>query len=227
MNQIYLYPLESETMTELDYSLLSQVSPERKARIAKYRSPIHQKLSLYAELITLMSIHDTLKLPLSDITIVHPEKQKPYLKNDTSVDFSYSHTKSCILHAITDCGRVGADIEQHKDIDSVPYIVMHKVFHDEEIAYVESADSPLTKRSRFYEIWTKKEAYTKCFGTGLCTDVKNINCLSDDIANHFHSWEYDCYTCSVYFEEIQEASVSYLSLEQIASIFDHTIRLHK
>lgn len=227
MNDIYIYSLESEDMTALDEQLLSCVSIERQSRINKYRSPINQKLSLYAELITLMSIKKLTKLSLSDITIVHPEKQKPYLENDTSVDFSYSHTKSCMLHAITNCGRVGADIERHKDIDSVPYVVMRKVFHDEEIAYVEIADSPLTKRSRFYEIWTKKEAYTKCFGTGLCTDVKHINCLNDDIANHFHSWEYDCYTCSVYFEEIQEASVSYLSLEQIASIFDHTIRLHK
>lgn len=224
MNKIYLYQLERKDMTELDYQLLSSVSTERQSRINRYRSAINQKLSLYAELITMLSVHDMKKLPLSDITIVHPDKQKPFLENDTSVDFSYSHTKSCILHTITDCGRVGADIERHKDIDSVPYVVMPKVFHDEEISYVERADSPLTKRSRFYEIWTKKEAYTKCFGTGLCTDVKNINCLDADLAKNFHFWEYDCYTCSVYFEQMQEVHVTYLSLEQIVTIFELNLR---
>ena len=219
MNKVYLYPLENEAMTDIDNQLLSHVSLERQDRIMKYRSPLHQKLSLYAELITLLSIHDLKKLPISDVTIIHPDKQKPYLENDTSVDFSYSHTKSCILHAITDCGRVGADMERHKDLDSIPYIVMSKVFHDEEIAYVEGADSPYAKRSRFYEIWTKKEAYTKCFGTGLCTDVKKINCLDNAIRDHFHTWEYDCYTCTVYFEQMQKMYAISLKLNEITKLF--------
>ena len=204
MNQIYIYSLENEAMTEVDHQLLSHISLERQDRIMKYRSPINQKLSLYAELIALLSIHDLKEIPISAITIVHPDKQKPYLENDISVDFSYSHTKSCILHAITDYGHIGADIERHKSLDFVPYVVMSKVFHEEEISYVERADSALTKRSRFYEIWTKKEAYTKCFGTGLCTDVKNINCLDNAIRDHFHTWEYDSYTSTVYFEQMQE-----------------------
>ncbi|WP_083330258.1 4'-phosphopantetheinyl transferase superfamily protein [Lachnospira pectinoschiza] len=53
------------------------------------------------------------------------------------------------------------------------------------------------KERAFFEIWTKKEAYTKCIGTGLSVDLKSINTLSASINNNIITFTKNEYMCSV------------------------------
>ena len=72
------------------------------------------------------------------------------------------------------------DIEK---VTAAPLQVMSTVFHPEEINYINDFDQNEINK-RFFTIWTKKEAYTKCTGTGLVCDITKINVLDlpDDVA---------------------------------------------
>ena len=60
---------------------------------------------------------------------------------------------------------IGIDIEKIREIN--PKAASKFACHDEE-KYIS------THKNGFFEIWTLKEAYFKCIGTGLGTDIKKV-----------------------------------------------------
>lgn len=194
--QLYYLPIHESKISETDSMLLKYVSLDRQHRIEKYRFDIDKKLSLYAILLLKKCISTLLQVPPCEIQIHQEELQKPTLINSETIDFNYSHTRSAILLGISTYGKIGVDIEpisEHIPDD------MHSFFHKCEIEYPEKADD---RKKAFFEIWTKKEAYTKYLGLGLSADLASINALSSSMEPHFKTWQQDSYICSVYADEI-------------------------
>ncbi len=103
-----------------------------------------------------------------DPVILKNEYGKPYFR-DLAVKFSVSHSGDRIILAASD-KEIGADI-QKKNAHSVR--IAKRFFTEKECEYVgEDSD-------RFFEIWTKKEAYAKWHGAGLeatrDTDVTDLD----------------------------------------------------
>lgn len=111
------------------------------------------------------------------------------------MDFNYSHTHNAVLLGVTEEGSIGVDIER---IQQAPLELMDTTFHPDEIRYVEQGDAT-TRHQRFFEIWTKKEAYTKCMGIGLITELTRLNTFDAHIAPHLYAWQVDDYVCSLCF----------------------------
>lgn len=193
--KIYYLPITQPEMSETDYALLKYVSSDRQHKIQKYHFEIDKKLSLYAKLLAKKCISTTLPMPLCDIHIQQKDLHKPVLTGSFNIDFSYSHTRSAILLGITFHGKIGVDIEALSD--NIPEC-LHQFFHEQEINYIQKAAKPETA---FFEIWTKKEAYTKYLGVGLSANLPAINTLSKSFAPHFQTWQQDTYICSVYSDE--------------------------
>lgn len=174
---------------------------DKQHRIERYKFDIDKKLSLYAKLLLRKCISTLLQVPLCEIQIQQEELQKPTLINSEELDFNYSHTRSAILLGISTYGKIGVDIEpisEHIPDD------LHSFFHKCEIEYIEKADD---SKKAFFEIRTKKEAYTKYLGLGLSADLVSINTLSSSMGNHFKTWQQDSYICSVYADEIVDCHV--------------------
>ena len=84
------------------------------------------------------------------------ENGKPYIDG---VHFNISHSHNLVVCAFGEHD-IGIDVEKIRDYR--PRVA--EKFHPEEIAHLEkSAD----KNLEFFKIWTMKEAYLKCLGTGL------------------------------------------------------------
>lgn len=84
----------------------------------------------------------------------------------TGLSCSVSHSGSMVVAAVSSVP-VGIDIEQIKvdDID-----VTSQVCNERELSYLcENASDP----AAFFRIWTVKEAYLKCIGTGI-TDISDL-----------------------------------------------------
>jgi len=92
------------------------------------------------------------------------EHGKPYLECQ-SLHFNVSHSRDCILYAISRSAPVGIDVEYcEKDIDCVS--IAKQFFQQNE--YVRLLE--LSEKDRvleFYRCWTRKEAILKAMGTGL------------------------------------------------------------
>ena len=190
---IYYLPITPRPWNHIDTMLLSYVSDERKSRISRFKFVPDQKLSLYAALLTRMAIIELTHMSNQDLHFSTNRNQKPYLISDHQLDFNFSHTRNAILCSISSHACVGTDIEA---IQNAPLEVMPHVFHPFEIQYVTHSNALQDKR--FFEIWTKKEAYTKNSGIGLTCDLVSINTMDSVMASHFYTWQEDSYICSVY-----------------------------
>lgn len=214
MVSIYTLPIQSSWHTA-DTALLNVVSPQRRERILKYHFPIDRKLSLYAALLTRMQLSRQTSIPADTLTFSYEANHKPYLLSAPDYHFNFSHTKNMILCAIS-LQPVGADVEA---IANAPFEVMGSVFHPAEIDYVRSAPTQGNKNTRFFKIWTSKEAIIKYSGTGLTDDLPTINTLDAKYAPHFLSWEEGGCLCSVYSTNLQDAVNETLSEEAVQAYF--------
>lgn len=195
---IYIYSIAiTSTWSRIEQELLEFVSVSRREKISKYYLDEDKKLSLYAALFIRMQTSIFTNIPIEKLSFSHTLYNKPILLNVPDYHFNISHTKSRILCAISS-RPIGIDVEKNTN---APFEVMSLVFHPDEIAYVQSGTSEFERNTRFFIIWTKKEALVKCIGTGLTNDVSNINTLALDYISNFHTWKNHNYICSVYSDD--------------------------
>ncbi|MBQ4556063.1 MAG: 4'-phosphopantetheinyl transferase superfamily protein [Clostridia bacterium] len=104
---------------------------------------------------------------VSDAKVLRTDKGKPYFA-DLDICFSLSHSGDRAILAVSK-KEIGADIQIMRPISSG---VARRFFTENEQAYIAAACSEEEKLRRFYEVWTKKEAYGKALGGGLSDSLK-------------------------------------------------------
>lgn len=192
--KIFVLPMISFEWTAVDEGLLQHLSPERRQKINRFYFPSDKRLSLYAALLTRMEISLSLNRTPASLIFDTDRNQKPFLKNAEKLHFNISHTKGLILLGISS-SPIGVDVEEnHKPA----FDIMTNYFHEEEVHYITTASSEQEKSERFFHIWTKKEAFTKYLGSGLNSNLKEINTLDKSLQPDFTTWSQKAFICSVY-----------------------------
>ena len=187
----YYMPITTSHFGEREQDLLRFVSDERKAAVNRVRFDDSKLLTLYSALLARYAICELTRLDNDLLTFSKSEHGKPFLSDYENIDFNISHTKGMILCSVTDTGKVGVDVER---IRPLKYNIMKRCFHTDEISFVESNNDD----KHFFEIWTKKEAYTKYLGTGLAFDITKVNMLSKEHDDKLFCFEDNGYVFSVY-----------------------------
>ena len=90
------------------------------------------------------------------------------------VFFNLSHAGEYVALAVSDT-QVGIDVETKQDPG---HGVAEHVFNDEERAAMKAAEDP---ERYFTRLWTRKEAYVKCTGTGISVPLNEFSVLGDVI----------------------------------------------
>jgi 4'-phosphopantetheinyl transferase len=111
----------------------------------------------------------------------HPEQiefeigvnKKPFLKN-ASLHYNVSHSGDWIAIAVSETN-TGIDIE-FVDPSFRYHDIISEYFSTEEAKYIVDDDA----HSRFFLLWTRKEALTKATGKGLDDDLKLIPALDGE-----------------------------------------------
>ncbi len=97
---------------------------------------------------------------------------RPFFENCDRLDFSISHSNELVVCALSvDSGKVGVDTEKSESTirkEKQP-LFAGRFFAGNERELL-SADP-----KRFSEIWTRKESYLKWVGTGLATDLREVD----------------------------------------------------
>ncbi len=174
------------------------ISKEKQEKIRRYRDTHAQKLSIGGEWLARKLLSDYSKISPYDLIISRDGFGKPYSLNLPGIFFNISHSENFIAAVISD-RQVGIDIEK---LRFLPVKASQKICCDDELYYIfgkNRADIDFDKElspdviKRFLEIWTAKEAYYKCIGTGI-KNPKAFNILSCN-ANLMKFKEKDCLIC--------------------------------
>ena len=168
------------------YSLMSE---EKKRRVDRFRFEDDKKQTVVGEMLARRAISKWCGVPEESIVFEIAEHGKPYAK-DLNVEFNISHSADMVVCAV-DTNPVGVDIEK---IRSVDLNTAKRIFNKDEIRYIFEclpdvedynhylSDAPL---QRFFELWTKKEAYGKLLGVGLFTESNADVDLTSSIENGY------------------------------------------
>lgn len=156
------------------YSLMCE---EQKKRVDRFRFADDKKRTVVGEMVARTMIAKYCNVLPESITFDIGEHGKPYVV-ELDVHFNISHSGNMVVCAVSD-KPVGIDIEQIRPID---LRVAKRVFNEDELQYL-FGFSPTDKDfilsedtgilTRFFEVWTAKEATVKCSGIGIA-DIKNV-----------------------------------------------------
>lgn len=137
---------------------------KKKAEILSLPSDVKKKQKIAADMLCRRMISEKCGKAPESIVFAKGENGKPYAVN-ANVFFSISHSANTVVCAVSE-NEIGIDIEK---VRSIRLRVAEKFATDSEIGYIGE------DISRFFEIWTLKEAFFKCKGTGLGADIKSVS----------------------------------------------------
>jgi 4'-phosphopantetheinyl transferase len=199
-------PTDFSLLTDPEKTLANQFRFESdKFRFAVGRQALRHLLSKYLN-----------SNPL-DIVIDHRNRKKPVINYPvTDVQFNISHSGEWVLIAISR-KELGIDIEkidpkfQYGDL-------LQEHFSEEDKFFINKAADPLLA---FLYLWTRKEALTKAWGTGLQENLKTVSVLSDytSLDHQKKSWKLESFN----FSDSYQSALAHLSDADNIIYFDGTV----
>lgn len=118
---------------------------------------------------------------------------KPYLKEYRQIQFNISHCKTCVACVIgTD--RVGIDVERRFPWKEA---LGRKICHAREWEWLNEGTT--NKNAGLNLLWSRKESYLKCIGTGIRSDLRAVNTLQiqEDGEYFFREYQTETFTLTV------------------------------
>jgi 4'-phosphopantetheinyl transferase len=189
VNKLYFLQMTNHIDETKFQSFLNLVSSQKQEQIKRYHFDIDKKLSLYSELIIRMIACQELNI-LNDKIIFEKEKYgKPYIKDHQDFCYNISHTRNAIVVCVSD-NPVGVDIESIRKADMR---IAKRFFTNDELIYITQSETD--KDRRFFEIWTKKEAYIKYIGRGLSMPLNSFDVLN--ITGNIQIYNFEKYGYSI------------------------------
>lgn len=184
---LHLYCCDVSKLTDEEFLRMYQLSDkQRQEKADRLKHLPSKKLSLAAGMLARVSIAQKLNLRPEDISFRNHKGGKPYAEG-LDIHFSLSHSGNLAVCAISD-KPVGIDVEQNKKAN---FNVARRCFTKAELQYVLSGKEK--SQQRFFEVWTKKEAYVKLLGTGI-QDFLKFNVVGNKTIDTIF---YQNYTVSV------------------------------
>ena len=194
MKAVILYLNEEKPFAE--YSrLLPLISQERQERIAKMAVNGDKIRSLFAELLIRYEVSEQLGADFNLLEFGKNEFGKPFIIGKNGYDFSVSHSARAVAFAGVS-SRVGVDIERIRRRKSG---LSERFFAENEIKFIEGSETP---DEAFFEIWTKKEAYSKMLGKGLAAGFSLFDVTGNALDCKFFTKITNGYAFSVCEEKI-------------------------
>jgi 4'-phosphopantetheinyl transferase len=138
---------------------------------------------------------------------------KPFLSDASSnILFNLSHSGEWILIALATAD-LGVDIEKIN-----PQFIFEDLLDDhfstEEKSFVRSSSDPV---AAFYFLWTRKEALTKAWGTGLQENLLQVGVLEDSLHEKNHTvWTLSSFHLSAGYP----AALAYAGVPRRISYFE-------
>ncbi len=192
MNTIYYLQLNKNHDEQQYQLLLNGLATKDIKEIERFRSRQDRSLRLYSRVLLNKILSEKYGFSGQDLCLAKTEFGKPYLLNQPQVFFNISHSKQALAVGFSN-KNLGIDIEK---ITNANLKIARRFFTANELSYInQAADCSLKQpnsncnsncnfnadtiiNQRFFEIWTKKEAYLKYHGQGLSLGLSSFDVLA-------------------------------------------------
>lgn len=167
-NEIHIWRAQLDLGSLATAALTSHLSAEETARAARFRMPEDRRRFAVCRGILRELLGVYLRCPPADVVISSSKNKKPCVNGDPSsgsVCFNLSHSGELAAYAFAQGRELGIDIELFREnIDFAD--IAERYFADREKMQIRTAPPDL-RQQRFFECWTRQEAYLKALGEGL------------------------------------------------------------
>lgn len=192
----YIKTNDLSILSQFDY-LVKLLSKQEVETYQSYKVEFKKVEFLLGRVLLKKIIGEILNVEPHTIIFKKNKYGKLFLDNsmfkDKPIFFNLSHSNGLIV-CVIGLDEVGVDVER---ICAVDFKIMKTIFRMEEIEYVLEAKNLLEKESRFFYIWTRKEAFLKAIGMGFYKDPLSFQVpIKEDKTNK----EYNYYTFDLYSE---------------------------
>ncbi len=184
MNKIYLFNTEQLNNPTLYMEALKYLSEERKQKAAAISHPNGKYRSIGAGYLISLGLTEAGLSPFTE-KVNLSSRGKPFLPDHPDVHFNVSHSGKYVVCAFSD-KTVGLDIEEIREVK--PSLIKYAL-NKSELAELEA--TPATeKMTRFFEMWTAKEAFLKHIAKGLSVRPADIGKVYKDKIEelNFYIW---------------------------------------
>lgn len=191
--KIYSCNITTVSETELN-EWFAAMGEERKESVLRLQNANKRKAKIAADRLCRLAISEFCGIDSKSIKFGLSEREKPFAVN-CNVNFNISHSGDWVICAVSE-NEIGIDIEKKRHVNPR---AAEKFACTGELEYISSHENG------FFEIWTLKEAYFKCIGTGLGADIKTVSFEINDNNIKCSENGFDCsfiriadgYICSV------------------------------
>lgn len=191
IDRLYYLTIDDNFDREIFKCLFSFVSEEKQRQVIQLSNDISKKLTLYAEALSRIIACNDLGVSNTEITFLRNRYGKPYIKEFPKYHFNISHTSNIIVIVISN-NEIGVDIEKIKNAD---LRIAKRFFAKDEQEYI--LENSLVQNNRFYEVWTKKEAYMKYVGKGLYMPLNSFNVFDRNISEKLKTFKREDYLITI------------------------------
>lgn len=171
LNEIHIWRVALDNVTR-DARVLAPAEQERAARFV---FQVHRARYINAHVALREILAQYTQTPAEDLAFQTNEYGKPFLASDPALYFNLAHSHAFALLAVTRQGPVGVDIEHRRD-DFEPLSLAERFFAPREVALVRE------QPARFFEIWTRKEAFIKALGMGVSFPLREFDVCEQRVA---------------------------------------------
>lgn len=161
----------------------SYMTSLRKEKVIRYKDEHRKRCTLAGEFLIRQLLSDVSGKAKETFIISADKNGKLFCKNQPDLYFNISHSNDMVAAVISD-EEVGIDLEVIR-----PYslALTKKICNEKELLYIfghlpykTEPNQNVSKETmrRFFEVWTSKEAYFKCIGSGLpfLRKMKALSC---------------------------------------------------
>lgn len=156
----------AEIGDELLAEWLLEADESKRREISLMRQADKRRLRIAADHLCRTAAAEALGLSPAEVKFGKNEHGKPITDG---MEFNLSHSGDIAVCAVSD-KPIGIDIEALREIRTD---AAKRFASAEELEYIGSDPR------RLFEIWTLKEAYFKCVGTGIGSDIKSVTFTVD------------------------------------------------
>lgn len=177
---MYIYAVKLEDIDCLEINNISFLLPiYKRQKINRLINKKDKIRTLIGEILIRTIILKELKIKHDNIQFDKNKYGKPYLSGYKDFNFNISHSGDFVV-CVIDEKPIGVDIEQEKLIEHKE--IAGNFFTEGEYKYISKGDLD-TQIRKFYDIWTLKESYIKCCGTGLSMKLNSFSISIDTDKN--------------------------------------------
>lgn len=177
-NGTRLYVLDTAQFDDGDFpKAYEMMSESRKLNCDKLKRKQDKKCCVFADFSARSVLSEIVALPPEKLVFDKDGFGKPYLVNGKCF-FNYSHSDTRIALAVNPERECGADIEKIRPVDLnvilrvCSSLEREYVFSNESVTDCVIRNEEILKR--FFAVWTYKEAFLKCRGTGIIDDLQKV-----------------------------------------------------